>query len=835
MSAKVVLDTKGLVLAPGELSKASGSLTVATNVNVEAPGIIRSRNGHVRETGAAMAGGPIWKLLSSKELGNSLFVNYGSTTAAASLKVGTGVTGWSTVTGTDWTNQVSTRMQCAVGNRNHYLTTDPGVRRVESDMSPFFAGMPKGLALDLVGVTVLSGTGFLADGSSVAYRHTWCKKDAEGVVMEGAPSSRTVVYNNTRTSGYSAGVAKNVTCRMLLPTKTLTANPATTPLTTSFFYRLYRSAAETVGIPPSDDMTLVAEGFLAAGDITAGYVDFTDATTDAYISAYPGPALYTNSGDGFGEEGLWSVGESTDHTGILGSNNPPPRARDVCSFADCTFYADLIYPHAINLTLLSTVAGTGITAVDTLTIGGITYTAIAPVASPGVLPANNEFQVWTVVGGSSLSEALERTCIDLCRCINDSTTNTTTWAFYVAVDGGLPGVIRLESRVNGVNFSAVASAHGAAFRPSLVSTVNSQQDTFPNAFAFSKANQPDAVPAVNVAFLGRADTSLLKMLVLGESIFMFSDAGLYRLTGRSWADFAAQEFDLSFRLIGRELAVVCDDAIYAWGYQGIARITNAGVEYISNAIEPKLQDILKTLAAITASSAGETAYSVMAQYAWGVSHQGQHKVVFGYPTTITGDNTKNCPAALVYDTRMQAWTSWTFARANATITQGYSCAVLRQFDDNLYFGQYLAAGGDSPTFKERRAYTAADYKDDTTDTTDQAITKTLIWAAMATAPELSTHWDELHILYDVSPTFSAWTTPTALTAVFTADLASASSTITVSPTATSRVSRVMVAQAQRRSARMTVTLQHATASEYFGLEGLALVHLPGEGTNTVRS
>lgn len=829
MSAKVVLDPKGLILAPGELSRASGALTVATNVNVEAPGVIRSRNGHEKETTGL--GGPVWKLLSTKELGSSLLVNHGTASAATGLKVGTGTAGWAAVTGT-FTNQAATRMQCSVGNRNHYLTTDEGVRRMESNATAMFAGMPKALGLDLVGPTVLSGAPgvVVADTESVAYRHTWCKKDQEGVPMEGSPSSRTVVYNNTRTSGYAGGVTKNVTCRILLPTLTLTANPASTPLTTDFFFRLYRSPVAAAGVVPSDDMNLVYEAFLTSTNISNGYVDVTDATPEAFRAR--GPSLYTNSLDGGGELGAWSDPSDTSLSGLAGANEPPPRARDTVQFADCTFYADLIYPHALEITLLSTVAGTGLTAVDTLTIGGITYTAVAPGAV-----ANNEFQVFTVAGGSSASEALERTMIDLCRCINDSTTNTTTWAHYVAPgpDRGLFGVVRLESRVNGANFSAAASAHGTAFRPSLASTVNSQADTYPNAFAFAKAKQPDAVPRVNVGFLGRADTSLLKMVVLGESIFMFSDAGLYRLTGRSYADFAAQEFDLSFRLIGRELAVACDDAIYAWGYQGIARITNAGVEYISNAIEPKLLDIINTLSAITASSAGETAYSVLASYGWGAAYQGRHKVIFAYPSTVTGDNSKNSSSALVYDTRMQSWTSWTFSRATNTITQGYACCTTRVFDDILYFGEWLATGGDSYTYKERRAFAAADYKDDNHDTSNVAITKTLVWSALASAPELSTHWDELHILYDVSPTFSAWTTPTALTATFTADLASSSGAVSVAPTAASRMSRVMVTQAQRRSARMTVTIQHSTASEYFGLEGMALVHLPGEGTATVRS
>ncbi len=226
MSAKVVLDTKGLVLSPGELSRAPGALTEANNVNVDAPGVIRSRQGFARQPEGV--GGPGWKFVSSKELGSVLLFNHGTKDHATGLKYGDGSSAWIAMSGTV-TNEPATRMQSAVARRNHYVTSDEGVRRIESDMSMAFAGMPKGLALDLTGPTaVLVGTGgFLADTGEVAYRVTWCKKDFEGKLMEGAPSPRTVIRNNTRTTGWGTGVARNITCRILLPKQALTASTAT--------------------------------------------------------------------------------------------------------------------------------------------------------------------------------------------------------------------------------------------------------------------------------------------------------------------------------------------------------------------------------------------------------------------------------------------------------------------------------------------------------------------------------------------------------------------------------------------------------------------------------
>lgn len=886
MSAKISLDVKGLVLAPGELSRASGSLIQADNVNVEAPGIIRSRQGVAKSANGV--GGPIWKLATTKELGSNLLVNYGTNTEAASLAYGDGSAAWTIISGAGtFSNAAATRMQTAVSRRNHYITTDEGVRRIETDiLTTHYAGMPKGLGIDLrgptavlvrsvnysgasgnftVGETITGGTsaataviradldggsagtlscsavsasftpgetitggtslvtaitvgaapvaGFLSDASSVSYRVTWSKKDAQGVPMEGAPGDLRVVKNNTRTSGWVTAVAQNVLCRIPLPTQV----GGSTALTTSYFWRLWRSADVGSGITPGDNMSLVGEAFLTSGNITAGYVEFVDTAPEAYRKL--SPALYTNPTLG-GDSGVGGPG-------IDQSNNPPPAAHDVALFAECLFYSDLIFPYTLDFTLLSVVSGVGLTAADTLTIGGIVYTAHGSVTS------NNQFVVITSTGPTDTtnSEAIERTAQNLCTAINNSTTNTTTRAYYVSGPDSLPGMIRLEARaMTSGSFTAVASAHGNAFRPNISTAVTSVRDVYANGYAFSKPNQGDAVPGVNLGFIGRDDTALLRMVVLRDALFMFTDAGVYRLTGRNFDEFAVQEFDLTFRLIGREMLCVCDDYIYAWGYEGIARISSAGVEYISNAIEPLLQKAVKDL------GGGTAAYTHLGSYAWATAYRSRHKVLFAFPTVASGGNQGNCPKTLVYDTRMEAWTTWSqTVGVDVDKTTGYSSGVVRVSDDLLFYGQWFNGAGTLYVFKERLAYAAADFKDDTYDASNVAITKTVEWSALASSPELETHWDELHLLFDVSSTFTAWTTPTSLVSAFTADLGSSSGNVTHSPTATAKMSRCSIPQAQRRSARMIVYVSHAVASEYFGLEGMVLVHLPGEGTATTRT
>ncbi len=190
---------------------------------------------------------------------------------------------------------------------------------------------------------------------------------------------------------------------------------------------------------------------------------------------------------------------------------------------------------------------------------------------------------------------------------------------------------------------------------------------------------------------------------------------------------------------------------------------------------------------------------------------------------------------LVYDTRMQAWTRWVFkAATDGALTQGHSCGAVRVSDDLLFLGQWNVGGTDSYVFKERRAYARTDYKD---DTVDQAIACAVSWNACTNTPEKSTHWHQLHLFHDISTIFTDWGAPSALNVEFTADRDSFSGTgvIALAPTTYDKMSRCGVPQSQRRSVRLLVTVRHAVANEYFGLEGMALVHRPPEsyaGTKT---
>lgn len=793
--AELLLETKGIVLAPSTQLRAKGSMRDCTNFNIDAPGVIRTRQGFQRQGNGF--GGPIWKMVTTKELAANLLINFGTGSTATGLRYGDGSAATTAIAGTV-TNPPENRMRAAVSQRNHYLTSTEGIRRLETDLTLYVAGMPQGLGLDQTGpAAVLTGAPgvVLTDLFNCAYRVAVCKKDQQGLIMEGAPSARSVVYNRTGTTGYAAGITKDVVCRMLLPKAVGTANTA---LTTSYFIRLYRSLAIAASIAePPDDMRLVYEKTLTSTDITNGYVEITDTVPEAFRKK--SPPCHTNQND-FGEDGVGGPG-------IAQANLPPPAATDVALFQRCLWMSDLTYRHALEITILS-VTATGLSSGDVLTIGGRTYTAVA--AAPGA----NQF---VVSAAASVAEAITRTAQNLVEAINKDASQVTVYAYYVATEAELPGRIRLEARTNNsASFGVSASAHSDAYRPAL--SQSSTAKTFGGGLAFSKPYQPNAVPGVNFIAVGRDDTRILCLKVLGESLYVFTDEDLYVVTGSNFFDWSIQRFaDSGFRLLSREMVVECDGCLWAMGLEGVARITETDLNIVSNPIEPLLWKL----------SAGSS-LDWMRANGWAVAYRSKHKLVFALPE---GASNRNCKWTLVYDTRMEAWSTWTFPR-NVDGTDGRTGACVRVSDDLLFLGLWNAGGTDSYIFKEKRTYTAADYSDEDDAGTKSAIPKVARWNVITSSPTSLSTFDELHCFWEVSATIPGWTTPTSVTATVKTDSSNSAANVAFAPAATDVMSRNMVPQGARTGVRLEVVVSHSVVDEFIGIEGAAVMLTETESSRT---
>lgn len=251
------------------------------------------------------------------------------------------------------------KTQSTTANNNFYFTSSAGIGRIDRyDSTPARAGGIR--ALDAT-ISLVNNFGFFVPDSQIAYRITWSFRDRNNNLLEGAPSQRAVIVNE------SGGTNRNVNLSILIPDG----------ITTDYIYRVYRSGfSADENSTPDDELQLVYEDSPTSAEIAAGEIQITDITPNDLRGA----TLYT----------------SPSQQGIINANTPPPISKDIATFKGSTFYANTKTEQTLNLNIISVSGDQGIRGGDTITIAGVTYTY------DGGIPEITEV---TVTSSSTISAA----------------------------------------------------------------------------------------------------------------------------------------------------------------------------------------------------------------------------------------------------------------------------------------------------------------------------------------------------------------------------------------------------------------------------------------------
>ncbi len=790
----------GLVTAPGLLERNEASCIEAVNWEFPAPGVMRKRRGNRRLAGNA--GSPVWKLLTSRLMGDSLLAHVGSVTEGTQLRFGDGsvaLTALNVIDAGDLTRPPETRMQMAICQRNHYVTADEGVARLESDFGSGpsdvrYAGMPRGQGAVSVAVVTAGATAF-GDGKARSYRVTWHRKDADGVDLGGAPTSRFTIANAVYESGYTGAIA-DFTFSFQIPTEFGTLGTA---LTTEYFWRLWGTRTFTEASELGDDeMHLISEAYLTAGDLALGYVVYTDKTPDAFLLS--SPTLHTNLAN-------FPAGDVGIRQGIVNEDAPPPVCNDVAYWQDVMWFADCYARPSITVGLIAALANN-----DTVTVtaNGVATTVTAKTV-PGVGVAA-EFQIVTT--GSTTAINLRETVLHMVRSLNQAGLGNGFTAHHVSTTSTQPGLVFIElARPDAAplvfNSSVVAKFQGFGGY-ALPGNVNAEEQS--NLLRFSKPMRADAVPPINALAVGPADSRILRIHPLADRLLVFTDYGIYQVTGRTFADFAVFPFDLGFRLMGREYVAQCDERLYAWCNEGIVEIDDGGVRVISTPIEPTIEAALVSAGA-SSLNAGRTAF---ASLGFATAYRNQHQVRFHYPQSAATPGMSGSAYWLSFDTRTRAWAQGQFSqRLVGSSYDNRACAVVRFTDDLLAFGNW-SNGADTFLFLERRAYVAADFTDTTIDGFDDPVSSRARFQYQIPDEAGAVHWQQTVINWDAEE-ISWRPLPTSFAIIHaTEEGAEAAQTVAVSELAT----RLETPQGARRGQRLYVEIGHVLA-EYAGIIGLS--------------
>lgn len=812
-----ITDFKGLVTAPGMLARSPMSALQCDNWQIPAPGLLEKRRGFQR-LASGNAGGPIWKMFSSMQLQDKVLCHIGTAAGATQFRAGNGgapLTAIPAVDALSLTRSNDIRSQMALCEKNHYVTTDQGVGRIESGLASVrFAGMPRGQGISSTGFGPALGdisslaagaANPLANGFARAYRVTWHHKDADGVELGGAPTGRTVISNAAQSSGYTGGARAVIAC-IRIPFEFGTTNTAIT--NNDYFWRLWATTTydEASGQFGNDEMFLVAEAYASAADIATGFISYTDDTPDSFLVG--APTLHTNQYNfPSNENGLLQ--------GVANESAPPPPSNDVAYWQDCVWYGDVTPRASFTVSLIANLVN-----LDTVTVFvngvGITYTGRVG----GVGLGAQEFRICTTA--ATTAQNIRDTVAGLAQAINRTTTSAAAGinAYQVSTTGTNPGLLFFESRRAGntIAFTVSTAAKWAGVNGYVVGSVVSPVRAS-NQLWWSKTTRADAVPPINVFTVGPVDATLLRVVPFRDRLLLFTTHGIWQVTGRSYADFSVVPFDFGYRLLARDLVAACDQKIYAWCYEGIIEIDDGGVSIVSLPIGPTITELLIEMG----FNAGDTVTPLytaqatqMQQCSFAAAYRSRNVVRFFY--TQYADASLNMGAAkwLEYNTQTRTWTTGSFSKVVNGYIDSRNAAVVRMQDDVMFMGSW-SLGADTYLFRERLTFSATDYEDDNRDGgAGTPISSTLQLQFLAPDSSGSMHWQQFVINWN-NDGQNAWVT--LPTAVLIRAYDENTTSTDVSPSILLPVTR-METPSQRRSQRVSMQLVHAQ-KEYCGIVGIA--------------
>lgn len=204
-----------------------------------------------------------------------------------------------------------------------------------------------------------------------------------------------------------------------------------------------------------------------------------------------------------------------------------------------------------------------------------------------------------------------------------------------------------------------------------------------NRLYYSKLNQPDAVPLLNYLDVGAEDKAILRIFPLRDSLFVFKEDGLFRVSGEL-APFVLALFDASCVLTAPDSVDVSNNEIYCWTLKGITKVNETGADdNISRPIDTVTQKL------------GSSSYPSFKTATWGVGYDSDNTYTV-YTTALPDD--EYATVGFTYNTLTNTWT-------NVIRTQ--TCGIVLDTDDKLYMGN----GDENTIDKERKDFARTDYAD----------------------------------------------------------------------------------------------------------------------------
>jgi hypothetical protein len=645
----VQLDNKGLFTYPNPLSQVPpGAMKVAQNVVIDRPGIVETRRGFEYYGDSLPSAGIKAFVYMSRTLwycedGELVYDSDGAGT-------------WTQYSGT-YSPPSGNFINSTQANGNFYYTTNNGVYKISSLAgTPQQAGGPEGLDVSLA----VAGMGTaVPTNAQVAYALVWGYLDANDNLILGAPTEWAYYVN-------ASGNTNDIDITTTIPDT----------VTTSYFLQIYRTpATSSSSIVPGNNFQLAAQYTPTALDISNKSITVTDSTPDSLLGA----TLYT-----------------ADSQPSNLPNTPPPLCLDITTYNSMTFYINFSTLQQVNFTLAAVGGSNGIVNDDTFIIadqgGALTRTYTAK--------ASNDFgnQEFGRVTSGTIAQQIDGTARNLVACINQDTGNTLWYAYYQTGTNILPGAVILKARNLQSGPFYLNSSRTTCWTPEIPSSGQdyiSSNTSSPDSFMVSKVAQPEAVPVAYTIPVqsGNVTIQLYRGVALQDALYLFTNSGVFRVTGSDPTSLQVILFDSSALLVGLQTPQILNNSIYYYATQGECNVSSGGNQIISRNVE---RDIIQLSQLPNFTS-----------LAFGCAYESDRKYLLFSPSNSSD---QLATQQYVYNWITTAFTLW-------TVSAG--AAIVNQATNKLYISD---ANGN--VFQERKTLSNEDYSDQSTSITINSIDTT---------------------------------------------------------------------------------------------------------------
>lgn len=556
-------------------------------------------------------------------------------------------------------------------------------------------------------------------GNAVAYRSTLENKLGE-VSRVSVPSERTDFV--------SQGADADVTVTIYLPAQAVAGDIA----------RIFRSTAVTSAgdVFASDQMFLLYTRELSSSDISAGSFTYADSTPDDAL----GEALYTNPERGgvlasnYRPPACKTI-EEFQGSVLFGNAAQPHRLLiTMPMYGARTGQAAGIGPRAATGTItgLGSAAVTGVTTTG-LKIGMLLddrtgWTGSGPVRITNIvgttLTLSHTYAGASTAATGSWHDSIRISCADgsgedryfpvhliaspgayflhemLTQyvAVSDATIGTTRMSCATAYEVGynhyvspIQVSISLAKVQPGGAALEVWATHGSEYdpplpEPTVTDGLESTADVWEDAVYWSRRNEPEHVPLLNYARVGRLGSPILRMLRGQDCVWIFKADGVFRMSGfgeRSGFRFDPIYPDLVIRAPG--CADQMSGMVYAYTNSGAVAFSSGGdLRYLSDSITGYLR-----------AYDDETGVANEGALCFVTCNPSTHEVMFGLGLGDDDDDGVAVSRVFVYSERAKAWSVWGGDGDGDYDGSGFfsdhmSCCAIYH-DGRVFFGEGLSA------------------------------------------------------------------------------------------------------------------------------------------------